>query len=108
MRTFRVALLLGLLVCASRAGEILTEDEKTISDAEIVSVSESEVVYKVGGKEITKKITEVRKIDVREPTKIDPEKKFSQIDLTDGTSLMASKWSIKGDKLEATLLSGPE
>jgi len=106
MRILRVVLALGLFACAARAGEILTEDEKTLKDVEIVSVSDKEVVYKSDGKEITKKITDVRKIDVRDPSKIG-EKKYSQVDLIDGTSLMVSAWAIKGTDLEMTLLSGP-
>jgi len=107
MRVFRVVLTLGLFACVAQAGEILIGEEP-IKDAEIVSVSATEVVYKVGGKEVTKKIAEVRKIDLRDASKIDAEKKYSQVDLTDGTTLAVSKWSIKGKDLQMTLLSGPE
>jgi len=110
MRVLRVVLCLGLIVCFARGGEIVldTENEEVVKDAEVVSISESDIVYKSGGKEIKKKISEVRKIDLREANKIDGEKKYAQVDLIDGTSLMVSQWALKGDKLEMTLLSGPE
>jgi len=107
MRLLRVLLALGLVVCVSRGGEILTEAEETIKDAEVVSVSTTDVVYKVNGKEVTKKIGDIRKIDLRDPERVLSDKKYSQIDLTDGTSLVVSAWSIKGKTLEMKLMSGP-
>jgi hypothetical protein len=107
MRFLRVLLALGLVVSFARGGEILTESDKTIEGVEVVSVSAKDVVYKVNGKQITRKIGDVRKIDLRDVAKIG-DKKYSQIDLTDGTTLLVSECSIKGKNLEMKLLSGPE
>lgn len=108
MRSIRVLLAFGLVVCFARGGEILTEKEETIKDAEIVSISPKEIVYKVGGKQITKAITDVRKIDFRDVGKIETGKKYSQVDLTDGTTLLVSEWMMKGKNVEMSLLSGPK
>jgi len=114
MRLFRVLLALGLVVCFARAGEIFTEAEETIKDVEVVSVSATNVVYKVNGKEVTRKIGEVRKLDLRDADRVPSGKEYSQVDLTDGTTLLAGEWAIKFDAkdkinvLEMKLLSGPQ
>jgi len=108
MRFYHVLLGLGLLVVgAATAAEITTDDEKVIKDCDIVSVTAKEVTYKVGEKEVTRPVKEIVRIDFRDPDKIASDKKYSQVELTDGTVLLVSQWSIKGDELEMTLLSGP-
>jgi hypothetical protein len=107
MRLLRVLLAASLVVCVARAGEITTDKEEVIKDAEIVSVSAKEVVYKVGNKEVTRPIGEVMKIEYRDASKVAAEKEYSLVELTDGTILLVSQWAIKGTDLEMTLLSGP-
>jgi len=108
MRVFRVLFTLGLLVGAAAAAEITQEDEKVLKDVEIVSVSAKEVVYKLDGKEVTKPIKEVRRIEYREVKAVPSDKSYSQVELTDGTIVLVSDWAIKKADLELTLLSGPK
>jgi hypothetical protein len=107
MRLLRVLLAATLVVCVAKAGEITTDKEEVIKDAEIISVSAKEVVYKVNNKNVTRPIGEVMKIEYREAAKVPTEKAYSLIELTDGTVLLVSEWAIKGNDLEMTLLSGP-
>jgi len=107
MRYFRALLLLGLVVSTARCGEVFLLKGDPIK-GDIVSVSEKEVVIKVGDKQIAKSIPEVVKIDFREQPKPPRGKTYTQVELTDGTTLLASKWLIKKKVLELTLLAGTE
>lgn len=106
MRPLRVCLVLALLAVSALGAEITTDKDEVIKDAEIVSVDAKQLVYKANGKQITRPIGEILKIDFRDPAK-PAVSKYSQIDLTDGTALLASEWAIKGRTLELVLLSGP-
>jgi len=112
LRFFRALLVVGLFAGLSltHAGEITTEaeDASPIKDADVVSVDAKNVVYKVGNKQFTKAVTDVRKIDFRDVDRIPSDKAFSRVDLTDGTALLVSEWTVKGRDLEMTLLSGPK
>jgi hypothetical protein len=75
--------------------------------AELVRVTDKEVVYKLGGKEVSKPIGEVVKIDYREVGKPAAGTSYTRVELTDGTVLQASAWSLKKRDVELTLLAGP-
>jgi len=107
MRTRLVFLALLLAVTAGSAGEITTTDGETIK-CDIVSVTATEITIKVGEKQETRKLDKILKVDFRDPNKIPEDKNFSQVELTDGTSLFVSEWKLKGKDLEMTLVSGPK
>ncbi len=88
-----------------RGAEIFPFKGETIK-GDIVRVSDSEVVIKQDGKDVTKPIKEVLRIDYRDVGKPDAAS-YSQIELTDGTTLLVSKWLIKKRDVELTLVAGP-
>jgi len=75
--------------------------------AEVISITDKDLVYKEGDKEVTKPLKEILKIDYREVGKIAAGGKYALVELTDGTQLAASKWLMKKKVLEITLLAGP-
>jgi hypothetical protein len=74
---------------------------------DIVSVSDKEVVFKQGDKVQKRPLAEVLKIDYRDVGKPPSDKPFAQVELTDGTQVMVSKWLLRKKELELTLLAGP-
>jgi len=106
----RVCLLFALLAAtAAGAAEITTDKEEVVKNAEIVGITAKQITYKAGGKEVTRPITEILRVDYRDPVKVPFGTRYAQVDLTDGTTLLVKRWAIKkGNKLEMTLLSGPE
>jgi len=107
MRYFRALLLLGLFVSVSHSAEVFLLKGDPIK-GDIERISEKELVIKVGDKQITKPMVEVVKIDFREQPKAPRGKTYAQVELTDGTTLLASKWLIKKKVMEIKLLAGPE
>ncbi len=107
MRVFRSLLALLLAASAATPGEIYPLAGAPIK-GDIVRVTDKEVVYKQDGKEVTKPIKEVLKIDFRDLGKPPSDKPFSVVELTDGTQLHASKVLLKRKDLELQLLAGTE
>ena len=106
MRLCRTLLALFTLVPAGSGAEIFPLKGDPIK-GEIVSVSNTDVVFKQGDKQVTKPLKEVVKIEYREVGKPEAATTYTQVELTDGTQLLASKWSIKKREVELTLLAGP-
>jgi hypothetical protein len=105
----RVCVALALLMAAAvaaTADEITTDKEEVIKGAEVVSIDAGQVVYKVGKNEVKRPLAEVLKIDYRAPAGPAKDAKYARVDLTDGTTLLATSWAIKGVTLELTLTSG--
>jgi hypothetical protein len=100
----RTLVALVVLAGASRAADIVPVKGETIK-GDVVSVSNTEVRFKQDGKETTKSIKEVLRIDYRDIGKPDAAS-YSQVELTDGTTLLVSKWLIKKREVELTLLAG--
>lgn len=100
--------LLALVVLASLcpAGEIHPVKGEPIK-GEIVSVSNTEVVFKQGDKQLTRPIKEVLLIDFREVAKLPGTASYASVELTDGTVLLAGKVALRKKELELTLLAGP-
>jgi hypothetical protein len=105
MRLCRSLLALVVVVCASRAAEIHPLKGDAIK-GDVVSVSDTEVVFKQGDKQITQPIKDILKIDFRDVGKPEAAATYAQVELTDGTVLLASKWLIKKREIEMTLLTG--
>jgi hypothetical protein len=101
----RSLVVLALLAGASRAADIVPVKGETIK-GDIVRVSDTEVVFKQDGKDVTKSIKEILRIDYRDIGKTDAAS-YSSVELTDGTTLLVSKWLIKKRDVELTLLAGP-
>src|SRR5262249_18345394 len=107
MRTCRTLLALLLFVPAGLPAEIQPLKGEPIK-GDVVSVSDKEVVYLQDGKKVTRPIKEVLKIDFRDVGKLSGAEKYSLVELTDGTQLLASKVLIKKKEFELKLLAGPE
>jgi hypothetical protein len=106
MRPCRSLLALFALAAAGFGADIVPVKGDPIK-GEIVSVSDKELVYKKDGKTVTTPITEVLRIDYREVSKPPASATYAQVELTDGTVLLAGKWSLKKREVELTLLAGP-
>jgi hypothetical protein len=102
-RALFAALLLNVAVAS--AADIFPVKGDPIK-GDIVSVSDKAIVYKAGGKEVTRPIKEVLKIDYRDTGKAATGTTYSMVELTDGSQLFASKLLLKKKELELTLLSG--
>ena len=106
MLTFRAlcaALVLNATVVS--AAEIFPVKGDSVK-GDIVSVSDKDVVYKVGDKTVTRPIKEILKIDYRDTGKPATGTSYSMVELTDGSQLFVSKLLFKKKDLELTLLSG--
>src|SRR5262249_21960810 len=92
-----LALAIAVIVTGTgaRGGEVTTIDGETVK-ADVVSITSTDITYKVGNKEIKTPIAKILKVDFREPDKVPENKEFSQIELTDGTIVFASTWAMKG------------
>jgi hypothetical protein len=103
-----LALVLGTLLLATsvRGADVLTAKGEVVK-GEVVSVSDKELVLDHSGKRETMPLTNVLRIDLREAQKPAPPATWADVELTDGTLLHASKWALKKNQIEATLLSGP-
>src|SRR5262245_54638572 len=106
MRFFRALVALLMIVVVSHAGEVTLLKGDPIK-GDIVSVSDKQVVVKQGEKEVVQPIAQVLKVDFRDVGKVPAGKTFSQVELTDGTVVLASKWGLKKKQFEMTLLAGP-
>jgi hypothetical protein len=106
MRLCRTLLALFVATLAAQGAEIFPLKGDAIK-GDIVSISETEVVFKQGDKNVTKPLKEIVKIDYRDVGKPAAGTSYAQVELTDGTVLLASKWLIKKRELELTLLAGP-
>jgi NPCBM/NEW2 domain len=71
---------------------------------DVVTITDKEVTYVVGGKNETRPITDILKIDFREAKTLPPV--YADLELTDGTVLHCSKWLVKKKQVELTLLNG--
>jgi hypothetical protein len=94
-----------LFVGAVSAGEILPVKGMPIK-GDIVSVSDKEVVFIQAGKQQTRSIKDVLKIDFRESGRLPRDTRYAQIELTDGSLLHAESYKIRKRELEAKLLNG--
>jgi hypothetical protein len=106
MRLSRTVLALVVAASAAAGAEIYPPKGEPIK-GDIVSVSDKEVVFKQGDKTVTRPIKEVLKIDYRDVGRPAAGTTYTQVELTDGTTLLASKWSLKKREMELRLLAGP-
>src|SRR4051812_22416438 len=72
----------------------------------VVSVSDKDVVFETGGKNVSRPIKEILKIDYRDADKPATGTTYSMVELTDGSQLFASKLLFRKKELELTLLTG--
>lgn len=107
MRACRVLLAVLLLSPLALAADIVPFTGDPIK-GDFVQLTEKAVVYKVDGKEVTKPIKEVLRLELREPTRPAADRKFARVELTDGTVLLVEPaWKWKKNDVELKLLSGP-
>jgi hypothetical protein len=106
MRSCCTLVALFVLISAVSGAEIVPVKGEPIK-GEIVSVSDKALVYKKDGKTVTTPINEILRIDYRDVARPAASAAYTQIELTDGTILFASKWSLKKRDVELTLLAGP-
>jgi hypothetical protein len=105
-RLCRSLVALVLLAAAAPGAEIYPLKGDAIK-GDIVRVTDTEVVFKQGDKQVTRPVKEVLRIDFRDVAKPAAGTTWTQVELTDGTVLLASKWLLKKRELELTLLAGP-
>lgn len=106
MHPCRCFLALAVAAAALPAAEIHPVKGTPIK-GEIVSVSDAEVIFTQGDKKVTRPIKEVLKIDLRDVGKLPSSTPYAAVELTDGTTLLASKVLLKKREFELTLLLGP-
>jgi hypothetical protein len=106
MRFFRALVALALFASAGYGAEVALLKGEVLK-GEVVRITDKEVVLKEGDKETRKAIAEVLRIDLRDVPKRPAGKVCSQVELTDGSLVYASKWWIKKKTFEMTLLAGP-
>ncbi len=105
MRVACLALLLGAL--AASAAELHTLKNEKIT-GEVVRVSGTEIVLSAGGKEIATPTTAILRLDFPDNTRIKPDDKFADVELTDGTLLHCKEYTIKGKEVQLSLVVGPQ
>lgn len=106
MRLVRLLFASLAVLPAALAGEIHPLKGDPITKAEVVSVSDTEVVYLKAGDKKTMPVRDVLKVDFREVGK-PAEGRYSRVELTDGTALFVGEWKVRKRELTMTLLSGP-
>jgi hypothetical protein len=101
--------LLALLACASAgSGAELRTLKGDAVKGEVKSITEKEVVFTAGGKDVTTPVEQLLQIDYGQPAKLPAGEKWADVELTDGTLLHCSAFAIKGKQAELKLLAGPE
>jgi hypothetical protein len=85
----------------------VTTKKNEVLKGDVVSVTEKEVVLQQGDKKVATPIKEVVKIDFQEIGKPPSNATYAAVELTDGTVLLCSKWSIRRKEVELTVLNGP-
>jgi hypothetical protein len=101
--------LLAFLACASVGlGADLRTLKGEVRKGEVKSITEKEVVLTADGKDVTIPVEEVLQIDYAPLGKLPAGDKWADVELTDGTLLHCSAFTIKGKQLEMKLLAGPE
>jgi hypothetical protein len=100
-----LALLLGAL--AAPAAELHTlKGQKVIGD--VVRITPKEIVLSSGGKEVVTPLAGVLRLEFPDNTRVRPEDKYADVELTDGTLLHCKDYAIKGKEVQMRLLVGPE
>jgi hypothetical protein len=95
-----------LTVSAARAAELRTLKGESIA-GEIVSITDKEVIVLRGGERVVTPLAGVLQIDYNPAGKL-PAGSFVDVELTDGSLLHCSAFSIKGKDIELTLAAGPQ
>jgi hypothetical protein len=97
-------ILLALLLCATCAlgADLRTQAGKTVS-GEVVSVSDKEAVIKTkDGKSVATPVHELLDIDLQ-PAGSPPSGKYTDVELTDGSTLHCTSFALKKDHIELKL-----
>lgn len=105
MRTARVVLAMLLIVSCARSADV-TPVKGDAFKADIESITDKQIKYKVDDASVTKPLTDIQKIDFRIGGKAPVEKKYGMVELIDGSKLFCSKWLLKPKQAELTLLTG--
>jgi hypothetical protein len=99
---------LALLLCAAAgwAAELKTLKQETVV-GDLASLTSKEVVIiKAGGEKATFPTDQVVLLNFGQAVGALPNVPWADVELTDGTLLHCAKFSVVGDQVEATLLSG--
>ncbi len=107
MRYFRLLAGLALSAAALNAGEITLLKGGAIK-GDILSVTDSEVTYAQDGVKKSRALKDVLKVEYRAAGKPGADDRYSLVELTDGSTLLARTLLIKKREAHLTLLSGPE
>jgi hypothetical protein len=105
MRLVRL-LIAGLVIIPAATAGTIHPLKGDPFKAEIVSVTDDEITYQEGGAEKKLASDKVLKIEYRDVGKPARGEKFSRVELTDGSVLLASRVLLKKKMLEMMLLSG--
>lgn len=102
-------LFVGLCVTSpGQAAELKTLQGQTVS-GDLVSISDKEIVLAAGGKMVTTALANVLTLDLTPAAKLAADRPASQIELVDGTTILAKSWAIKkGDFTYVPLVGGKE
>src|SRR5262249_17158650 len=106
MPLLRSVLALFLVACVASADELRLLDNRTISGT-VQAIDDKEVTLKTADDKIVKTpVDNVLELKIRAVTGVQATTTYTDIRLVDDSILMCSKFAIKGQKVEATLLSG--
>jgi hypothetical protein len=85
--------------------ELRTLAGKTVS-GDLVSISDESIVLRTDAGEVSTPVAEVLSVDFQNTTQ--PAAKYSDVELTDGSLLHCSRFTLKGKEVELTLVPGKQ
>lgn len=94
-----------LVVVAAPAAEIKTLKGELLT-GDLASINDKEAVLQKGGDKIVTPLAQIVQIDFGPPGKVPAEAKFTDVELTDGSILHCSQFTLKEKTVELTLLTG--
>jgi hypothetical protein len=99
-----IRVLLALLISAtlSVAAELHTLSGKTVS-GELVRISAKEIVLRTSSGEVATPVAEILQIDVQRPSPLPSSLKYADVELTDGTVLHCTGYTLKDKNVELKL-----
>lgn len=97
-----------LFLSVATAADLTTLDGKKLSGT-LVAVDRDRVVLQVGDAQVQVPVNTIHAIDLaRSPASIPAGIRYHEIELTDGSTLKVSRFSIKERRVECELLPGPQ
>src|SRR5215213_6200479 len=107
MAALRSLLVIALLAPAAAAAELKTLKGASLK-GEVVSISDKEIVLEVDGKKVATAVEEVLHLSLKEAPGDDRDARYTEVELTDGSTLRCSKVLLVKQDAKLVLLQGQE